>query len=43
MAVNQTDRFLKAGSTGKPELQMIPCDLVTKENADQYANFGKIK
>jgi erythritol transport system substrate-binding protein len=43
MAVNQADRFLKTGDTGKPELQMIPCDLVTKGNADQYANFEKIK
>lgn len=42
-AVNQADRFLKIGSTGKPELQMIPCDLVTKDNAGQYANFEKIK
>ncbi len=43
MAVNQADRFLKTGDTGRPELQMIPCDLVTKENANQYVNFEKIK
>jgi erythritol transport system substrate-binding protein len=43
MAVNQADRFLKSGTTGRPELQMIPCDLVTKENVDDYANFEKIR
>jgi erythritol transport system substrate-binding protein len=43
MAVNQADQFLRHGTTGRPELQMIPCDLVTKENADQYANFEKIR
>jgi erythritol transport system substrate-binding protein len=43
MAVNQADHFLETGSTEKPELQKIPCDLVTKENADQYLNFEKIK
>jgi len=43
MAVNQADQFLKSGNTEKPELQMIPCDLVTKENADQYLNFEKIR
>jgi erythritol transport system substrate-binding protein len=43
MAVNQADQFLKSGNTGKPELQMIPCDLVTKENVDDYANFKKIR
>jgi erythritol transport system substrate-binding protein len=43
MAVNQADHFLKSGNTGRPELQMIPCDLVTKENADDYANFEKIR
>jgi erythritol transport system substrate-binding protein len=42
MAVNQADQFLKSGNTGRPELQMIPCDLVTKENAGQYLNFEKI-
>jgi erythritol transport system substrate-binding protein len=43
MAINQADQFLKSGKTDMPELQMIPCDLVTKENADQYLNFEKTK
>jgi erythritol transport system substrate-binding protein len=41
MAVDQADALLKTGSTGKPEVQVIPCDLVTKANADQYVNFEK--
>jgi erythritol transport system substrate-binding protein len=43
LAVDQADQFLKTGTTGKPELQIIPCDLVTKANADQYGNFEKIR
>lgn len=37
LAVDEADLFLKAGSTGKPERQIIPCELVTKENVDQYS------
>jgi erythritol transport system substrate-binding protein len=43
IAVEQADRFLKTGSTGRPERQVIPCYLVTKANADQYGNFEKIR
>ena len=41
MAVDEADAFLKTGSTGKPEVQVIPCDLVTKANAGEYVNFEK--
>jgi erythritol transport system substrate-binding protein len=41
MAVEEADAFLKTGSTGKPEMQVIPCDLVTKANAGMYVNFEK--
>jgi erythritol transport system substrate-binding protein len=41
MAVDEADTFLKTGSTGKPEIQIIPCDLVTRANASQYVNFEK--
>jgi erythritol transport system substrate-binding protein len=40
LAVDEADLFLKGGSTGKPERQIIPCELVTKENIDQYSGFG---
>ena len=43
MAVDQADLYLKTGSTGKPERQVIPCDLVTRENASDYSNFEKIR
>jgi erythritol transport system substrate-binding protein len=41
MAVDEADALLKTGSTGKPEVQVIPCDLVTKANAGEYLNFEK--
>jgi erythritol transport system substrate-binding protein len=43
LAVDETDRFLKTGSTGKSEMQIVPCDLVTKANADDYGNFEKVR
>ena len=42
MAMNEADKFLKTGSTGKPEMQVIPCDLVTKANAAEYVEFAKV-
>lgn len=42
-AVDEADRFLKAGSTGKPERQIIPCDLVTAQNAGDYSDFEKVR
>jgi len=43
MAVEQADRFLKTGSTGQPEKQIIPCSLVTRNNADDFRDFEKVK
>lgn len=43
MAVDEADQFLRTGSTGKREKQIIACDLVTKLNADNYQDFEKIK
>jgi erythritol transport system substrate-binding protein len=40
-AVDEADSLLKTGSTGKPEVQVIPCDLVVKANAGEYVNFEK--
>ncbi|HEX4156651.1 MAG TPA: D-ribose ABC transporter substrate-binding protein [Acidobacteriaceae bacterium] len=42
-AVDEADRFLRTGSTGEPERQLIPCDLVTRANVDDFANFEKIR
>lgn len=43
LAVDEADRYLKTGSTGYPERQVILCDLVTKNNASDYLNFEKIR
>ncbi len=43
LAVDEANQFLKSGSTGKPERQIIPCDLVTKQNADDYGDFEKVR
>jgi erythritol transport system substrate-binding protein len=43
LGIDEADRFLKTGSTGKPEKQTIACDLVTKANADDYGNFEKVR
>jgi len=43
LAVHEADLFLKTGSTGQPERQIIPCDLVHRQNATDYANFEKLR
>ncbi len=43
LAMDEADRFLKTGSTGQPELQIIPCELVTKSNAGDFSNFEKVR
>jgi erythritol transport system substrate-binding protein len=43
LAVDEAATFLRTGSTGKPEKQIIPCDLVTRANAADYSNFEKIR
>jgi erythritol transport system substrate-binding protein len=42
-AVDEADKYLKSGSTGQPERQIVPCDLVTRQNADDYKEFEKIR
>ena len=43
LAVDEANQFLKTGTTGKPERQVIPCDLVTQSNADDYGEFEKVR
>jgi erythritol transport system substrate-binding protein len=43
LAVDEADRFLKTGSTGEPELQIVPCELVTRSNAGSFRNFEKVR
>ncbi|MGW0171981.1 substrate-binding domain-containing protein [Streptomyces sp. NPDC003343] len=40
-AVEQADKFVKTGKTGQPEKQAIDCELITKENADQFGVFAR--
>jgi erythritol transport system substrate-binding protein len=42
-AVDQADRYLKSGSTGRPERQVVLCDLVTAQNAGDYEDFEKVR
>jgi erythritol transport system substrate-binding protein len=43
LAMDEADQMIKTGTTGKPELQIIPCELVTKANAGAYRNFERIQ
>jgi len=43
LAVDEANQFLHSGSTGKPERQVIACDLVTQQNADDYGEFEKVR
>ena len=39
LAVEQADRYIKQGSTGQPEKQLIDCTLITIDNARRLDNF----
>ena len=41
MAVEQADEFIKTGKASQPEKQSIDCELVTKDNADEFGVFAK--
>lgn len=38
-AVEQADQYLKTGSTGKDEKQLIDCVIITKDNVDKLHTF----
>lgn len=42
-AVEEADRYLRTGVVGEPERQIIPCNLVTKDNADDFRDFEKVR
>jgi erythritol transport system substrate-binding protein len=42
MAVEQADEFIKNGKASKPEKQSIDCELVTKDNADEFGVFARL-
>ncbi|MBN3764038.1 D-ribose ABC transporter substrate-binding protein [Burkholderia sp. Ac-20365] len=39
-AVDQADKYMKTGATGKPEKQLINCSLITKANAGKLDMFA---
>lgn len=39
MAVEQADQYLKTGSTGQPEKQLIDCEIITIDNAKNLNDF----
>jgi erythritol transport system substrate-binding protein len=39
MAVQQADAYLKSGSTGAAEKQLVDCVLITIKNANRLNNF----
>jgi erythritol transport system substrate-binding protein len=41
MAVEQADEFIKSGKASQPEKQSIDCELITKDNADDYGVFAR--
>jgi erythritol transport system substrate-binding protein len=43
LAVEEADQYLKTGGTGKPEMQIIPCILVTQSNADDFSDFERVR
>ncbi len=43
MAVEQADKYIKTGSTGLPEKQLVDCVLITKDNASKLNNFALSK
>lgn len=40
VAVKQADQYLKTGTTGKEEKQLIDCIIITKDNAKNLNNFS---
>jgi len=43
LAVDEADEYLKTGSMGRREEQIIPCDLVTQANSGDYRDFEKVR
>lgn len=39
LAVDQADRYIKTGTSGQSEIQLIDCVTITKENAARLNNF----
>jgi erythritol transport system substrate-binding protein len=40
LGVQQLDQYLKTGSTGQPEKQLIECSVITIDNAKKLETFN---
>ena len=40
LAVEQADKFLKTGSTGQEEKQLMDCELINADNAGKLETFA---
>lgn len=43
LAVDEADRLIKTGTTGLPERQLVPCELVTRQNVDEFGAFQRTR
>lgn len=41
LAVEEADQFLRTGMTNPSERQIVPCELVTKQNVEQFGVFER--
>jgi erythritol transport system substrate-binding protein len=41
LAVEQAAQYIKAGASNKPEKQAIDCELITRENVEQFGLFRR--
>lgn len=41
LAVSEVNTYLKIGTTGKPERQIVPCELVTLQNVNEFGVFSR--
>jgi erythritol transport system substrate-binding protein len=41
LAAEQAHAYMSRGATGQPERQLIPCELVTAENVDEFGLFAR--
>ena len=43
LAVDEANQYLQSGKLNKPERQIIPCDLVTRANANNFREFERVR
>jgi erythritol transport system substrate-binding protein len=41
MASEQADQYIRTSAGNRPEKQAVDCELITRENADQFGVFER--